>query len=392
LILSASAIPSRSAVPDTPPDHTVVVGDVHGDFDDFCSILKRAGIVDDQNHWIAGKTTLVQTGDVLDRGPKSREAMDLIMRLEKEAAGAGGRVVPLLGNHEVMNIIGDLRYVSAPGYAEFADNDSEKRRQSAYQEYAAWRQKYGGFLGGLKQPQLPATQDEWMAAHPLGFVEYRSAFAPDGTYGKWLRTHDAVGKVGSSLLLHGGISPAVAALSIEKINAQVHQELSDYDKTLNELIKRKAILPFFTMQEIAVGAQAELQAKHSDAAGNPQYHDMLTGLLSFSTWLCAKDDGPLWFRGYDQWTDGDGTQQLSKILSKYGVGHIVVAHTVQKDSHIRSRFDGKIFLIDTGMIYKDKGGRPSALDIEAGKFTAFYLDGQDVLLDEKSPASASKGK
>ena len=389
-VLSNGALPSRAAVPDSAPDHILVVGDVHGDFDDFCSILKRAGLVNDQNHWIAGKTTLVQPGDTIDRGPKSREVIDLIMQLEKEAADAGGRVVPLLGNHEVMNIVGDLRYVSVPGYGEFADSDSEKRRQSAYQDYAAWREKYGSFLAGLKQPQLPATQEEWMAAHPPGFVEYRQAFSPEGTYGKWLRTHDALAKVGDALFVHGGISPGVASMPMDKINSQVHQELADFDKTMKELIERKAILPFFTIQEILVGAQAELQSKR-DASKNPQYHDMLTRLLSFNTWLCAKDDGPLWFRGYDQWTDGDGAQQLAKILSGYGVGHIVVAHTVQKDSHIRSRFDGKIFLIDTGMVYKDKGGKPSALDIQSGKFTAIYLEGQDVLFEQKAPVAAAKG-
>jgi hypothetical protein len=68
----------------------------------------------------------------------------------------------------------------------------------------------------------------------------------------------------------------------------------------------------------------------------------------------------------------------------------VVAHTVQKGPHIRNRFDGKVFLIDTGMVYKDKGGAPSALDIQAGKFTAIYLDGQDALFDDKSPKSGAK--
>src|ERR1700692_1528767 len=90
----------------------VAVGDVHVDFDDFSLILKRTGLVDDQNHWASGNATLVQTGDLLDRGQKGSEAMDLLMSLEKEAATNGGRVVPLLGNHEVMNILGDLRYVT----------------------------------------------------------------------------------------------------------------------------------------------------------------------------------------------------------------------------------------------------------------------------------------
>ncbi|HUE56718.1 MAG TPA: hypothetical protein VMO76_12860 [Candidatus Udaeobacter sp.] len=84
---------------DKPPERLVAVGDVHhGDFDDLCLLLKRTGLVDAQNRWTGGSATLVQTADLLDRGPKGRQAMDLLMELEKEAAKAGGQVVPLLGN------------------------------------------------------------------------------------------------------------------------------------------------------------------------------------------------------------------------------------------------------------------------------------------------------
>src|ERR1700719_227845 len=120
------------------PESLVAIGDVHGDFDDFVGILQRIGLTDKQNHWAGGKTTFVQTGDLLDRGPKPREVMDLMMALEKEAPQAGGRVVGLLGNHEVMNIMGDLRYVTPANYASFADGNSEKRRKDVYVEYGKW--------------------------------------------------------------------------------------------------------------------------------------------------------------------------------------------------------------------------------------------------------------
>ena len=116
-----------------PSESLVAIGDVHGDFDDFVAILQHIGLIDKQNHWAGGKTTFVQTGDLLDRGPKPREVMDLMMALEKEAGQAGGRVVGLLGNHEMMNIMGDLRYVTPANYASFADGNSEKRQKSAYQ-------------------------------------------------------------------------------------------------------------------------------------------------------------------------------------------------------------------------------------------------------------------
>ena len=68
----------------------VAIGDVHGDFDDFVTILQKAGLIDEQHHWTGGKTTFVQVGDLLDRGPKPRDVMDLMMSLEKEAPKPAG--------------------------------------------------------------------------------------------------------------------------------------------------------------------------------------------------------------------------------------------------------------------------------------------------------------
>src|SRR5260370_16282236 len=147
----------------------VAIGDVHGDLDGFVGILERTGLTDPQNHWTGGKTTFVQLGDLLDRGPKPREGMDLMMALEKEAPQAGGRVVGLLGNHEVMNIMGDLRYVTPGNYASFADGNSEKRQKAAYDEYVKWKGSHASLLAELPQP-MELTEAEWMARHPAGFI------------------------------------------------------------------------------------------------------------------------------------------------------------------------------------------------------------------------------
>jgi hypothetical protein len=392
-LLAFAVLPSNAAASsDKTPERLVAVGDVHGDFDDFCLILRRADLVDAQNHWVGGSSTLVQIGDLIDRGPKGREAMDLVIGLEKEAAKAGGQVVPLLGNHEVMNILGDLRYVPPQSYASFADNESEKRRKAAYQEYAAWYARHAKFLAGIKQPALPATEEEWMAKHPPGFLEYREAFGPNGNYGKWLRQHATVVRIGGVVFVHGGIDPNLASLPLEQINSQVQEEIKAFDKAKQDLVSRKVILPFFTIQEIAVAVQGELLAER--AAGTPpdmEYHNLLVKLLGFNDWLCMRDDGPLWFRGYDQWSEQDGTTKVEKVLTAYDAQHIVVGHTVQKTPHIRSRFGGKVFLIDTGMLSSYwPGGRASALEIRAGKFIAQYLDGQEVLFEEGPRATVGK--
>jgi len=103
----------------------VALSDIHGAYEGFVSALAEAGVVDADGGWQAGARRLVITGDLTDRGPDSRAAMDLLMRLENEAAATGGRVHVLLGNHEVMNLVGALRYVSPGEYAAFAGEETD---------------------------------------------------------------------------------------------------------------------------------------------------------------------------------------------------------------------------------------------------------------------------
>ncbi len=119
LFLVLSAVPGAAGSPKAGTRAVVAIGDVHGDFDAFVAILQQVGLIDAEHHWIGGQATFVQVGDMLDRGPKPREVMDLMMALEKEAPKAGGRVVSLLGNHEMMNIMGDLRYVTDRELCQF---------------------------------------------------------------------------------------------------------------------------------------------------------------------------------------------------------------------------------------------------------------------------------
>src|SRR5690349_10790932 len=94
-------------------ERIVAVGDVHGAYDQLLPILRAAGIIDDRQRWVGGKTHFVQLGDVVDRGPDSRKVVDLYRRLESQASSAGGRVHYLMGNHEAMRITGDYRYIGA---------------------------------------------------------------------------------------------------------------------------------------------------------------------------------------------------------------------------------------------------------------------------------------
>jgi hypothetical protein len=399
LIVVLLASPAQSSfAANAPAESLIAIGDVHGDFDDFIVILEHAGLIDKQNHWAGGKSTFVQTGDLIDRGPKPREVLDLMMSLEREASKSGGRVVSLNGNHEMMNLMGDLRYVTPENYASFAQSNSEERRRSAYQEYATWRKGHAQLLAELPQP-MEMTEAEWMARHPAGFIEHREAFGPNGSYGKWLREHSAVAEIGGVIFLHGGIHPSLAHLKIETINSHIRDEIKAFDTSKQYLQNEKIILPFFNLQEMTAVVQAELMAElKSRVRSDQERQARLTEFLRYGDWLSVRTDGPLWFRGYDQWSEEEGVAQVSKLLEAYKATHIAVGHTVQKGGRIRPRFGNRVFLIDTGMLSSYyPGGRASALEIcDDAKFTAEYTDQQVVILQanasspgNREPASAA---
>lgn len=164
-------------------ERIVAVGDVHGDYEQFFRVLRAAEVVDERGNWVAGKTHLVQTGDVLDRGPDSRKVMDLLMKLERQAEKAGGAVHALIGNHEAMVLLGQWWYVSAGELAAFGGEEA-----------------------------------------------YRRAMSRDGPYGRWIRGHNAVVKINDTLFVHAGITPALAGMSLAEINRAVREQLAEDDE------------------------------------------------------------------------------------------------------------------------------------------------------------------
>jgi hypothetical protein len=317
-IVAASAIPCEF----TGVSRIVAIGDVHGAVDRLTDILRTAGLIDEKAHWSGGRTHLVQLGDVVDRGPDSRKALDLLHRLEAEAPRDGGAVHLLLGNHEVARILGDLRLTNPGEYAAFVTSDSE-----------GLRDRY------IKS--LPAENREQVKANtPLGLVEMRMAFGRQGNYGDWMRKLNTVVKINGILFAHGGFSPAVANMSCEQIDNTIRKELSD------DLDKTRA---------------APLAS------------------------LAAREDGPLWYRGLAQLPDNEGAQ-FDDLLARLHAQAIVVAHTVSRDGRIQARFNGRLFQIDTGMqpAYV-QSGRASALEIVNGTFTAIYDDRRDTLAGATSP-------
>src|SRR3954471_22640523 len=101
-------------------ERIVAIGDLHGDVAALRATLRLAGAIDEAGKWIGGKLVVVQTGDQLDRGDDEPQILDLFQRLRIEAAAAGGAVHVLNGNHEVMNVQADFRYVTPDGFHDFS--------------------------------------------------------------------------------------------------------------------------------------------------------------------------------------------------------------------------------------------------------------------------------
>lgn len=104
----------------------IVVGDVHGQLDSFKGILSNAGLIDEEENWTGRDAVLIQTGDLIDRGPCSLEAVDLLRRLQRQATSSGGKVVRLCGNHELMTLQDDFYYVNFDDPEHFASELKEE--------------------------------------------------------------------------------------------------------------------------------------------------------------------------------------------------------------------------------------------------------------------------
>ncbi|HAU67476.1 MAG: metallophosphoesterase [Arenicella sp.] len=276
----------------------IAIGDIHGDFNRFVDVLRSTNLIDDKNNWSGEKATLVQLGDSTDRGPDSRKAIDLMRKLKKQAGKAEGKVVVVIGNHELMNVTGDLRYVHPGEYAAFADKRSQKRIDSYYKRTVAMLK--ANTPRGEEFELADNHREEWNKEHPPGFVAHRKAWNHLGEYGKWTRLNPAAAIVGNTVFVHGGISSKYANMRLRDLNKRVRAEIAD-----------------------------------------PR------------TWgpdsIIDDPEGPFWYRGWaEQLETKENEAALDEILNNLGVERMVVGHTPLVNT-ILPRFGGKVILVDAGM-------------------------------------------
>lgn len=326
ILVALLPIPSAGAEADrwSNVERVIAFGDVHGAYDDLTQLLRTVGVIDAELHWAAGKAHVVSTGDLMDRGPDSRKVLDLLMRLQTEAQSAGGVLHVVLGNHEAMNLLGDLRYVTPAEFAAYESEESPDVREQARKE---WIASHG-----------PAAAAQFDQKFPRGYFAKRAAFARDGRYGRWLLGLPVAIIINDTLFMHGGPSAVLAGLSIEEINQRYRAALSS--------------------------------AESLDAA------DQNT-LLS--------QDGPNWYRGAAVCNEASETDVLKPLLAGLGVKRVVIGHTITHDLRVASRFDGTVVKMDTGMNRPVYHGHPAAVLLDHGDVRVMYAEGGQPVAVPREP-------
>ncbi|UCG62341.1 MAG: metallophosphoesterase [Candidatus Zixiibacteriota bacterium] len=170
-----------------PPNHNIeahtfdnvfrifAVSDIHGEYEHIVDLLLNAGIIDGNSNWAWGDGHLVIVGDVVDRGDKVTECLWLIYKLEQQAPSTGGRVHFLLGNHELMVLQGDNRYI------------------------------HERYMKGIVRKTR---------------IKHEDLYGPDMELGRWLRSKHVAVKINDILFTHAGIPPFVTevAWDLGKLN------------------------------------------------------------------------------------------------------------------------------------------------------------------------------
>lgn len=255
------------------PAQLLALSDIEGDFPALKSMLLGARVMDTQFNWTFGKGHLVLLGDYFDRGVNVTECLWLIYKLEAEAEAAGGKVHFILGNHEILNLQGNSSYV---------------------------RRKYLENADLIDEP-------------------YENWYNQNSELGRWLRTKNAVEKIGDYVFCHGGISPELAqkGLGLSEINQISRQYLG---KKNEDILDEDARSVF----------------------------DLKTGIF--------------WYRGAAKAQASN--EDIAFVLQYAGAKRMVIGHTLQPD--ITALYGGRVICIDLYHEENQRQGAMKTLWIEQG--------------------------
>ena len=301
-------------------ERIVAIGDLHGDYARYIDVMQSAGLIDKKGKWIGGKTHLVQTGDIPDRGADTRKIIDHIVKLARQAKKKGGYVHLLIGNHEAMNVTGDLRYVTAGEFKAFTTRNSARLQNMQWERQVEWMRAN---MPDFEELDLLAYRQEWEQKVPLGWVEHRQGWALDGEYGSIVKDNQVAVQINDTIFLHGGISAKYCKFSLQSLTEQVIEVMGRYDPAIISIV-----------------------------------NDPL---------------GPLWYRGLAREKEEEiFSQTLDNILNRYAARRIVIGHT-PTGGIVWPRFDQRVVANDTG-IATHYGAHKGVLELTAKGATAIYGD------------------
>jgi hypothetical protein len=265
------------------PSKILAISDMEGNFHGFKILLQGLNVIDSTFHWSFGKGHLVLIGDFFDRGLNVTEVLWLIYKLEEEALAAGGRVHFILGNHEILNLQGITQYV---------------------------RNKYILNADLLQEP-------------------YQNWYSENTELGRWLRTKNAIEKIGDNIFCHGGISQDLVetGFSIHKVNTLARQFIGvPYEQITDE-----------------------------------------DGLKVFDT-----KTGIFWYRGIAK--RQVQPEDVTKALEWAGGKRLIVGHTLVED--VTALYNGRVFCIDLYHEEYLRQGIMKSLWIEDGAFWGINSKGE----------------
>ncbi|GAA5889190.1 hypothetical protein JCM5296_005829 [Sporobolomyces johnsonii] len=352
----------------------VAVGDIHGDYPALTKILRRAGLIDLRGSWIGGSDLLVQTGDIVDRGVDTIACYRFMQSLRPQAEKAGGGVVSLLGNHEIMNALGDWRYVNPADVKSFGGERNRREAMLTGWIGQEWRHNYSitarlpylfsSFPSPSLVPTFPATpagsSDQRFLGEPLSpshsshSDDYDEEASLDGSSSNPF-SHAAASFV------HGGITPEyLDSLSTSSPISQINA------------IGRSLLYSLLS------APQAPLSLPRG---ATPEQREFWS------------ERGPMWNR---EWALEDEDEELcarvERVCKKLKVRRLVMGHTPHFEG-IVSRCAGRVLLIDTG-ISRAYGGSLSSLEIVHTLTPRSHLSFDEALsfglIDLQSPEEGEK--
>jgi len=336
LFLAGPAVRAAEDIPCqwTGVEKTIVIGDIHGDYERFAEILRGTGVIDADLHWAAGTSHFVQTGDVLDRGPDARKIFDLLMRLEKEAEEVGGKVHALLGNHEELNLTGivfssNSDYVTLDQFISFLP-DSYRRQQ----EDALRKKILKARTRGRRTSEKQTIDAFWEAQVKDPSAQRLYVLNFNEQYGPWLRRLNVAIKINEVVFVHGGISEKYSKWGLQEINDRYRMELNDIVRALHNSEPPRIAQPS----------------------------------------IVYRGDSPLWYRELATVPEEDLKEEVDDILENLGAKVMIIAHTptIPRTPRDMQRFGGRVWIVDTG-ISRAYRGPASALIIQNGDFQVWGI-------------------